>query len=158
MAADAESTAWSRYVLYVAHSHEEPDRLCTGSRKAMKLMEPVKEDVLVQSIDVLQEKGVALPDWLQGTPTLVDTSDKSAYSGTQALDHLKELAGGGKVATLDEMEGVAPNGRIDVGFEHEHSMDSDVDADLGDGGKITEEDVQRYMQRRNQGAPPPPPV
>ena len=48
----------------------------------------LKEDVVVQSVSALLQKGVPLPSWLDGTPILVDTSTNEALKGSAAVQKI----------------------------------------------------------------------
>ena len=156
---------FKRWVLYVAHDHVDPTMFCRGSRRAVRIAEPIKEDVLVQSVDVLIEKNVDIPSWLNGTPTLVDTDSKTAFTGSQALERLETAVhgDGAKAKTpqsLNDMEGVAASGAR-VSFAEDDAFAGAGDATVAEGltdSKVTDEDVQRYMQMRNKSQPPPPPT
>jgi len=151
---------FKRYVLYIGQDFSDPAIFCPGSRQAMKLIEPIKEDVSVQSIDVLLEKGVELPSWLTGTPTLVATDSRMAYIGSECIDELKRAVNGGKQSeqarTYDDMLGAPASG---ARFEQaEFEMDTSQSQMQANGlmdkeGKVTDEDVQRYMNSRNASMP-----
>lgn len=164
---------FKRYVLYVAQDVHDQAIFCPGSRKMISLINPIKEDVHVQSVDVLFEKGLLdeLPSWLQGTPTLVCTSTRVAYTGSEAIRKIEEELHGGqqrqaaRASEQSEIMGAPPSGeRFDVGWgeEEEGSMGGGIASDatriMSDDKKVSEEDVQRYMAQRNaslsQGASP----
>ena len=164
MSKDAGSNpVFKRWVLYVAQDVEDPAVFCKGSRKSVALAEPIKEDVLVQSIDALLEKGVDLPAWLTGSPTLVDTNTHMAYVGSKALLQLETIKTGETEATptsLNEMEGVAAHGGR-VEFAQDDAFESQAVAgaeSIVNDGKVTEEELQRYMTKRNQAQRQGPPL
>ena len=158
---------FKRYVLYVAQDAHDPSIFCPGSRQIISLVAPIKEDVHVQSIDVLFEKGMLndLPPWLHGTPTLVCTSSRIAYTGSEAIRKIKEELGGGTKTSADadagEVLGAPPSGeRFEVGWGEEGgSVAAGAAYVVPDDRKVSEEDVQRYMAQRNasipQGGAPP---
>lgn len=138
--------------MYVASDRWDPSQFCPGSRKAIDLSKKYKEDVLVQSVDVLLEKGVDIPTWLTGTPTLVDTETKISYPGSHALKHLEQInnADNSPPESLSEMEGVPANGTY-VAFESDDAFatQESVQNPISDE-KITDDDVQKYMQKRSR--------
>lgn len=69
------------FVLYI--SKRADDR---GSERLLQLIEPVHEDFRV--VDVASLEKESLPEWLDGTPIVVDvrTENRAAHKGTQALE------------------------------------------------------------------------
>ena len=172
---------FKRWVLYVASDASDSTIFDPGSRKMISLINPIKEDVHVQSVDVLFEKGLLdeVPSWLQGTPTLVCTSTRLAYTGSEAIRKMEEELNGGKARREGEdhadesvaggeapgLLGAPPSGeRFDVGWDEGGVGVGGGEADaakvITEDRKVTEEDVQRFMAQRQasmpQGAPPPP--
>lgn len=153
---------FKRWVLYIGQDNADPTIFCPGSRRAMKLIEPIKEDVSVQSIEVLLEKGVELPAWLTGTPTLVATDSRMAYIGSECIDELARVSSGGRqneqARTYDDMLGAPASGASfeQAEFEQDDSLAAQPQQANGlmdKDGKITDEDVQRYMNSRNASMP-----
>ena len=73
-----------RFVAYV--SDREAD---AGSRQLRALIGPVREDFRVVDVSTLQGE---LPDWLDGTPTLVDVRgvERVAHKGSAALELVRK--------------------------------------------------------------------
>lgn len=96
---DDDDTVW---VLYVARRktarrvpaarlvQQTPTVYCDGSRACMKALDELElhDHVIVQDCDVMRAKGVKLPPFLKGTPTLVHRHDWRLFTGTEALVHL----------------------------------------------------------------------
>ena len=153
-------------VLYVGLDRSDATRrrFCPGSRRAMQLADEVGE-VVVQSVDALREAGTTtLPEWLQGTPTLVCKSKRVALRGKRAIEHLQQRlaeqrgGGGGEEDTkTGEPTGlIAPHEAMFLGgggnFER-GADDAEEDASkYSDTHKITDADVQRLLDRRNTAA------
>ena len=78
------------YVLYVNDDNENLDNLCPGSQICASLLDGCT-DVHVQHVVPLIEKGIDLPEWLDGTPCLVDKKTSQAYRGTAAVNVCKTL-------------------------------------------------------------------
>ena len=153
---------FKRWVLYIGEDANDPNVFCPGSRKAMSLIEPIKEDVLVQKVETLLEKDIELPTWLTGTPTCVDTQTKLCYTGTEAISQLQEItqpARDKRSIGFDDMQGVSADGQI-LEFEQDSAFAAPLQArdDVVQSGKVTEEEVQKYIAARNASIPPPPQV
>lgn len=75
------------HVLYVTSSVP-----CKGCDAALHILSNessrVQDAVLVQDVDALRREGVSLPDWLNGTPTLVDVQTRDIFKGSQAVTQL----------------------------------------------------------------------
>ena len=157
-----EDLSFKRFILYVAPNKNDPNTLCSGSRKAMKLVEPIKEDVVIQSVQTMKDKKIEIPSFLIGTPTLVDQTDTVAYMGSRALEKLRSMAENGDSPTsLHDMSGP----------QADHMTDNDMNAsdpfgeiqhvveDEDDSGKVTEDMLQAYMKQRasTSTAPSQPP-
>lgn len=158
---------FKRWVVYVGSDAHDETIFCPGSRAVMKLIDAIKEDVHVQSVDVLLEKKVALPEWLWGTPTVVDTTNRVAYTGTEAVNVIRDASGGNetRAPTHDEMIGINAYGsQSELGTEDGDDAASVFVAPIDQARlsidmdkKVTDEDVQRYISSRNAALPEQPP-
>ena len=92
-------------MLYVASDNADPTAMCPGSAVAMDLIDGFREDVDVQDVDKLCEQGVSLPEWLDGTPCVVNTLQKLAYKGSDCLDHLRQHSKRGMQTFGEELVG-----------------------------------------------------
>lgn len=103
----ANSTYFRSYVLYVAPraNGRGPEEKCRGSQAALALIEAFREDVDVQDVSELQQRGDELPPWLDGTPCVVDTARKLAFKGSDAIEHLRRHSDRG-IMTLGGLDGV----------------------------------------------------
>lgn len=155
----SDAAAFKKFVLYIGQDARDPQRFCEGSRECLKLVEAIKQDVLVQNVDIMLERGVAIPEWLDGTPILVDTANKRALKGSDALDHLAEATTAPPASAAGEataFEGVLPDGERYLHAEEPDSQQQPLVPDppaFTREGKITENDVQRYMEMRKASAP-----
>lgn len=77
-------------VLYVGHSHTDPEAFCPGSLVCMSLVERLNESVMIQNCTVLRESEV-LPKWLNGTPIYIDQKEGVPYRGTDAVHELQRM-------------------------------------------------------------------
>lgn len=77
------------------------------------------ETVLVQDVDSLQAEGVTLPEWLRGTPTLVDVESREVFAGVHALEQLKALLAPSKRGGSDQT--------VPVPAAPPESVDEDID-------------------------------
>ena len=146
------------YVLYVAYDQSDATRsqFCPGSRRAIELTETVPEGVSVhvQSVDVLRQTGVPLPTFLVGTPTRVSRETRRAMRGTAAIDHLRQLI------ASSETQAAAPAPNVIDGLTSPHEemhlggagnfepLTRDDPEKYTNARKVTDEDVQRMLDRR----------
>ena len=77
-------------VLYVGHDNTEPNEFCPGSTVCMALVEKISDKIRVQNCDILRQHQ-DLPDWLNGTPILIDDVDQKPYRGTEAVRVLQKI-------------------------------------------------------------------
>ena len=81
----------SNIVLYVAVDKNDNNDLCKGSRLCMNLLEILPTNFInVQSCDKLKSKNIEFPNWLNGTPTLVNRESGEIYKGSYAVQLLRE--------------------------------------------------------------------
>lgn len=122
-------TVFQHFVLYVADD-------CIGSAESLQVVEPFKEEVRVINVADLERP---LPDWLIGTPTCVDMrqSEMVAHRGTDAI----ALLSGFSPDTQARRE--LPDLPTDEQFD---SMNSK---------KVTDDDLETFMQMREKQLPPP---
>lgn len=73
-----------KYVLYVNDDYENMEQLCKGSKICVSI---IKEhpDVHIQHIKALLDNEIPIPDWLDGTPCIVDKATLKAHRGTSAV-------------------------------------------------------------------------
>jgi len=84
-AATPTDVVFEKFVLYKSDRSED-----VGSRTLLSAIEPVVEDFRI--IDVSQLQSETLPEWLDGTPVVVDMRDKQrlAHRGSAALDLIED--------------------------------------------------------------------
>ena len=167
------------YVLYVGYDRADPtrSRFCPGSRRAIEIIdnEDLPARVTVQSVDALRETMATLPDWLRGTPTLVSRKSRTAMRGTAAIEHLQEVArsrgaagdrtdggdrmdGGGSGPAAHSLDGMVAAGEMAfLGAESNFEpLQEDDPSKYDDSRKVTDNDLQRLLERRKASVPPPP--
>ena len=132
----------------------------------MQLIEDTGMSVLVQNVNVLQEKRITLPDWLTGTPSFVDVETKQVFRGSHAIQRLKEKQSEAEniqnakektIAEANEVEGMTAPGQKFANL-HEETTLSDIPTPQSAGGtvregNITESELQAYMQQRDAAIP-----
>ena len=149
----------TEYILYIGQDRIDPTRFCPGSRKALGVLEGAADDVgvSVQNVHRLREKLGTLPAWLTGTPTLISKSTKKAMRGTSAIEHLEGVVAG----QAKEAEGgagdvwglTAPNEALHLGVESNYEGGAPDDpSKYSDDRKVTEDDVQKLIERRKMNA------
>lgn len=98
--------AWWNYILlrkkmrilYVARDKNVPGQFCAGSMACLKLAEELDDTQLtVQDCNVLR-RSQALPDWLNGTPILVEDVDGIPYRGSDAVRTLAQIVASHKAS------------------------------------------------------------
>jgi len=81
-----------KYVLYIASDKTKPDIYCKGSIMCMKMLDALPSKLFnVQNCDMLRQKNVQFPNWLTGTPVLVDKENGEIYKGSLCTQFLREL-------------------------------------------------------------------
>jgi hypothetical protein len=96
-----------RYVLYINNSHRDEASLCEGSKLCMSAVNG-RKDFIIQNVQHLIQNNVNLPEWLDGTPCLVDKETSQAYKGTAAVNFAKSV---GKSNASSPKYNAAPNTR-----------------------------------------------
>lgn len=127
----------------------------------MALTEKIRSKIITQDCEVLG-KSHPFPDWLIGTPTYVDEETYSRpLTGSEAVKALRIL----KSQEEENGHPVPDEKGAETGSREENAFESVQDAELeegGDatsnganastftnGGKVTEQDLQRYIAARN---------
>ena len=125
--------------------------------------------VTVQDCDVLM-KSQQLPKWLNGTPTLVNTANFAPFKGSQAINHLSELVAAHVGSSKGQASStpVSKNAVSKNATEQTSTIEFEVDDpdeqmtnllpptghDVQDvqisDGKVTDQDLQAFMQMRQQ--------
>lgn len=78
-------------VLYVGHDRENPADYCPGSILCLSSVNKLHHtNVRVQDTTILRQHS-KLPDWLNGTPILIDDENGVAIRGIDAYRHLQSL-------------------------------------------------------------------
>ena len=156
-------------VLYIAQDRNDNSIFDRGSRVCMGILNVSPIDVLVQNVNVLQEKKVNLPEWLIGTPSFVDIEAKQVYRGSHAIQRIREKAARSdeqKDTPLPHIENTvhgmtAPGQRFVTGDNMNDNMDdslTDIPTAQSAGGavregSVTESELQAYMQQREAAMP-----
>jgi hypothetical protein len=100
---------FKRYVLYVGPSSRGGQQMCPGSQAALDVIETFKEDVAIADVNKLRLEGEQLPEWLEGTPCVVNTAEKLAYMGSHCIAHLKQHTQRGQLQSELDFDGVEPD-------------------------------------------------
>jgi len=85
----------TRYRLYVGEDKKDTLIFCVGSRECIKILNSNKKarrEVRVENLNEIIRKGDELPDWLDGSPTLVDIEKKKIFYGRAAIYELDEIS------------------------------------------------------------------
>lgn len=155
----SQQTSW---ILYVAHDNRDKTQYCRGSRACINVLRRLPDNtVTVQDVHKLMDSQV-LPQWLDGTPVLVDTSTMTILKGSRAVSHVAELLALAVIAASDTSSLNADaqyptvddrdlNGHMD-GAPNIFEMDVDAQAQAREASdkKVTAEDLQSLMEQRNR--------
>lgn len=145
-------------VLYVAHDKYESTAMCPGSTVCLSLIDKLPaKTVSIQDCDILRETNT-FPEWLDGTPIFVNEHEGVPYRGRDAIRKLRDLV---EYAPLDTPEAIEPSNTPNKRVEHPdhpsqvHHLDDHFKMDVTvneetKSEKITEADLQKYMELRNQ--------
>lgn len=85
------------WILYVSRDKRDKRRFDAGSAVCMRIIEEkgLQNKVAIQDIQVMKQRNVSLPSFLEGTPTLVHRVEYTSYTGSDVVFKL--------------FEGMAPN-------------------------------------------------
>lgn len=150
-------------MLYVGKDKMSPDFFCPGSTVCMSLTSNLQDEIEIQDTSILRNSGERFPDWLNGTPILIDTETNLILRGTQAVRYLqalpkkkeqpkKEKEKQRTPAASSEKENVLQEaaeeerGGLDASFQIE-SVDQQEEVS---SGKVSEADLKEYMRKREQ--------
>ena len=139
-------------VLYVAHDLSDSDEMCPGSAVCLSIVEKIEEGLInVQDCDILRESK-ELPEWLNGTPILVDDNEGVPHKGKDAIKKLRLIASTNprKVKVSSRSSHTQSIGAPESGSDLNDDFRLDVQqVEDQSSGKVTEQDLQRYMEARN---------
>lgn len=78
-------------VLYIGHDNSNPNDYCPGSVLCMSCVQKLPNSkIRIQDTSVLREHS-NLPEWLNGTPILIDDRDARPLRGIQAYRFLQQM-------------------------------------------------------------------
>ena len=79
-------------VLYVGRDNNSPTEFCPGSLVCMSIIEKLRHaEITVQDVSIIRKNASNLPDWLNGTPILIDQDDGHPFRGKYAIQELKNI-------------------------------------------------------------------
>lgn len=124
---NSEDTVFQKFVLYAGDN-------CKGTKLALDACDSFREDVRIVYVKELTRP---LPEWLTGTPTIVETSSMTAYQGTDAIERLSEFEG-------------------ESGTQlHLPDLSDETSFDRMQDGKVTDSDLDALIQEREKQLPRP---
>ena len=82
-----------QWILFVTQDKRRPEKHDLGSSLCMRLIEErgISSKVAVQDLVKMRDRGVDIPDFVKGTPTLVHRVEYTMYTGSEALFKLMEV-------------------------------------------------------------------
>jgi len=174
-------------VLYVASDKNDRKVMCPGSTVCISIAKDIPEHVLsIQDCDILKQSKQEIPDWLDGTPLLINEEEGIPYRGREAISKMHEISSFVKAKSKKRRESQkqahaqlppppppqqqqnnenrdfqlpndATNSAQQSSLDDHFKMDvQQLDETRSD--KVTEQDLQKYMELRNASpasAPPP---
>ena len=151
------------FVLYIAKDKKNKNEYCRGSAMCLKIAELLPSNIInVQDCDMLREKNVKLPIWLNGTPIIVSKESGDIYKGSVALKYLRELLEEYSETRKQKSENESKNNTSNT-FENEDTREEDeeeeeydpwnddfsnVEHSATEKPKATQQDVEEFMRRR----------
>lgn len=135
-------------VLYVAHLKTNMDVFCPGSAICIDMCKRTDIEINIQDVDVLRQKNVGLPGWMDGTPILIERGREP-------------IKGGNAVARIQEMieqfpksnNQLPPSDLADDDNADPFVFNASKNGGLIRDNKLTDEDLQKYMDTRKQYNP-----
>ena len=157
------------FVLYIARDKDDLREYCRGSKMCMKIIEVLpSENINVQDCDMLRNKKVDFPAWLDGTPTLVSKTTGDIYKGTHAVKYMRELLEdySQRRKKHEETKPDTPTPKEDDENSEEEEENYDAWADeskdlarkassLDSQTKPTQQDVEEFMRQRQESMKQP---
>lgn len=159
------------FILYVAKDNNDSDKYCKGSTVCINMMKTIPKDyVTIQDTNVLMD-AQTLPEWLNGTPILVDTTNMTIFKGSDAIFQLSVVVQevGGTDTThksdsisntvnktnkqVDKDENVFKDSSNKIGdIDDVFSVDVDAQerAKNANDEKVTTDDLQKLLETRNR--------
>lgn len=109
--------------------------------------------VTVQDVNVLMDSQ-NIPEWLDGTPILVDTVSMDIYKGSDAIYYTADLINTQNVDDTTSDSGTPiENPSSDIGgVDDVFEIDKDAQegAKAAQDSKITSDDIQKLLEERNR--------
>lgn len=153
-------------VLYVSQDKHDDTSMCPGSLVCLSIVEKLPDEIIsVQNADILRRTTSDLPEWLDGTPILINEDEGVPYRGKDAIVKLqtilrslpppsrsrsestpesKQLSKPIKSRKTSEISAEPQKETLDDHFTMDVVVSEETKSD-----KITEQDLQRYMEMRN---------
>lgn len=130
-------------VLYVSRDKQHHDLMCPGSIVCLSIAEKINDAVLsIQDCDILKQKSI-IPSWLDGTPILINENEGIPYRGKDAINKLNELMS-------QQPKETENRGKAAPDIDDHFKLDVQPIDEEKNNGKITEADLQKFMEIRNQ--------
>lgn len=165
------------YVLYVAKDKTNRREFCRGSKMCLQITEVLPDKTInVQDCDMLREKNVRMPSWLDGTPILVSNETGNIYKGSIALKYLREMLEEYSANRKENANNENKNETtiFDDNFESKSAKEAEseeegeeekydpwkndfdqVDSSASEKPKATQQDVEEFMRKRQQSMSQP---
>ena len=142
------------HILYVDKNKTNLNEYCPGSIVCMHLSRLFPENsITIQDCSILRNADETFPDWLKGTPTILNTEYSDVYTGMEAIDYLGRSIPDKKM-DVDAMERDEPSPPLleEVQASEDLFVSQPATDALERDGKVTEQDLQTFMAERNKGS------
>ena len=149
-------------ILYVDWCHQDPSEYCKGSKICINIIDILDDlNCNIQDCSLLRKKIEKFPVWLTGTPTFYHVREESSevYKGSDAINFLRDLlAKQRNNKSIQSRESKKEdffenNGDGSSGEEEEEGLTESCEEEaklLENQGKITRDDVETFLSRRNK--------
>ena len=131
-----------RFVLYVHTDRLRASQYTSGCQCCIDIVSRMAVNtVLIQDTDILLNKGVALPDWIDGVPTLVDKQENTITKGVMAVKALQTMS---LSYPVEQVNVVAAATGVNSAFELSHD---EVEVEESTS-KVTATDINTLLEKR----------
>lgn len=162
------------HVLYVTSS--KPSKGCSVVLSILS-KHPVRNAILIQDVDSLRKEGTALPEWLNGTPTLVEIKSRHILKGSEVVSSIPTILDQAarrmsenqkarqapvpdekKTEPVEDINGLESVNAAGSWGEHDaedpqYDLEAGCDPSEMNTGKVTDSDIQNVLKQRGMDMP-----
>lgn len=152
---ETRTSTMARYVLYINQDYTGKGAYCPGSSRCLEILSDLP-DVEVQHIDDILKSGVNLPQWLEGTPCLVDTQTATATKGSNAIELARRIEDESRIREVEaaaDAPGSEAEGDESADDNVFASPAANVDTEKIESKRVDDMAVQEFMAKRSATEP-----